>query len=55
MGLLKWMLATAMVLDVALVMTGTVHAEATSPDQSVGYAVENTGYASLLGLAPNTR
>ncbi len=40
MRLLKWMLATALVLDAALVMTGTVNVS-TSPDQSVGYSVDN--------------
>jgi hypothetical protein len=55
MNLLKWMLATAMVLDAALMMTGPVSAASTSPDQSVGYSLENTSFSNPAGLAPSTR
>jgi hypothetical protein len=56
MNLLKWMLATALVLDAALMLTGTVNAESSSPDQTVGYTVDSNSNSSIAyNLNPTVR
>ena len=55
MNLLKWMLATAVVLDVALMMTGTVNAASSSPEQTVGYTVDSASTSTAFNLNPSIR
>jgi hypothetical protein len=55
MNLLKWMLATALVLDAALMMTGTVSAASSSPEQTVGYTVDSSSSSTTYNLTPSAR
>ncbi len=55
MNLLKWMLATALVLDAALMMTGTVSAASSSPEQTVGFTVDANSSSTAFSLTPSAR
>jgi hypothetical protein len=55
MNLLKWMLATALVLDAALMLTGTVNAASSSPEQTVGFAVDSSSGSTPFNLASSAR